>query len=121
MDNSKYKIIYINGTELSIDNLLQKYFFNLQHHHTACSVILTKSYNNTIEHYSICDITNSVIEKIENLDEVDEPSHQEAIKNHMNVIIAMNLFSQLIRQTMRKSHLYLSVFILWRNKIWQDC
>ncbi len=50
----KYKIIDIDGSELSIEDLLKKYFFNSKHH-TSCSVILQKSYNNTIEHYSIID------------------------------------------------------------------
>ncbi len=51
-DGSKYKIIDIDRSELSLDDLIEKYFFN-QIHHTSCSVIFTKSYNNTIEHYSI--------------------------------------------------------------------
>ncbi len=55
INNNKYKIIDIDGSDLSISELLEKYFFNLNHHHTSCSVILQKSYNNTIEHYSIID------------------------------------------------------------------
>jgi hypothetical protein len=53
--NNKYKIIDIDGSEISISELLEKYYFNSNHYHTACSVILQKSYNNSIEHYSIID------------------------------------------------------------------
>jgi hypothetical protein len=49
---NKYKIIDIDGSELDIGDLLKKYFFN-EKHHTSCSVVLTKSYNNTIEDYFI--------------------------------------------------------------------
>ncbi|MER5174627.1 MAG: hypothetical protein ABJB76_08505 [Candidatus Nitrosocosmicus sp.] len=52
--DNKYKIIDIDNTELSLVDLLEKYFFNSNHHHTACSVIL-KFHNNIIEHYSIID------------------------------------------------------------------
>jgi hypothetical protein len=52
--DSKYKIIDTDDSELSIDDLLEKYFFSAEHP-TSCSVILQKFYNNTIEHYSIVD------------------------------------------------------------------
>ena len=54
-DNYKFKIIDIDKLEISIDILLEKYFFNKEYYYASCSVILTKSYNNTIEHYSISD------------------------------------------------------------------
>jgi hypothetical protein len=53
--DNKYKIIDIDGSEIDIDELLKKYYFNSNHHYTACSVILQKFYNNTIEYYSIID------------------------------------------------------------------
>jgi hypothetical protein len=51
----KYKIIDIDGLEISLSDLLNRYFFNKEYYHTSYSVILTKLYNNTIEHYSIID------------------------------------------------------------------
>jgi hypothetical protein len=53
-NSKKYKIIEIDRTELSISELLKKYFFS-GNHHTSCSFILQKSRNSTIEHYSIVD------------------------------------------------------------------
>ena len=44
----KYKIIDIDGPEVSVDNLLEKYLFS-EIHYTSCSVILTKLHNDTIE------------------------------------------------------------------------
>jgi hypothetical protein len=49
---NKYKIIDIDGSGLSLSELLEKYFFN-KIHHTSCSVVLQKFHNSTIEHYSI--------------------------------------------------------------------
>ena len=48
----KYKIIDIDGSELSVSELLKRYFFS-ENHHTSCSVIETKFYNNTIKESSI--------------------------------------------------------------------
>jgi hypothetical protein len=50
----KYKIIDIDGAELSINRLLEKYFFSKEYH-TSCSVIFTKFHNNSIEQYSMID------------------------------------------------------------------
>ncbi len=47
----KYKIIDIDNSELSVEGLLEKYFFNSEYH-TSCSVVLTKSYNGIIEECS---------------------------------------------------------------------
>ncbi len=63
MADNKYKIIDIDGSEIDLEGLLEKYFFNSNQHHTACSVILTRSYDNTIEHYSICEITEDTKKK----------------------------------------------------------
>jgi hypothetical protein len=46
-DGVKYKIIDIDGSELSIDDLLEKYFFSTGYR-TSCSIILTKLHNNGI-------------------------------------------------------------------------
>ena len=65
----KYKIIDIDGTEISIEELLDRYFFS-GNHHTSCSVIETKSYNNVVEESSIvkedCEIKDSPFENPEN-------------------------------------------------------
>jgi hypothetical protein len=53
-NSKKYKIIDIDGSELSISDLLERYFFS-DIHPSSCSVILQKFHNNTIEHYSIVD------------------------------------------------------------------
>ena len=77
----KYKIVDIDGSEINIDNLLKKYFFNKEYH-TSCAVILTRFHNNTIEQYSIVEgqTKDSVIENIEKLNEAEELSQQETIK-----------------------------------------
>jgi hypothetical protein len=49
---NKYKILDIDGTEISLADLLDKYFFS-ENYHTSCSVIETKYYNNVIEESSI--------------------------------------------------------------------
>jgi hypothetical protein len=51
-NSKKYKIIDIDGSEISVDNLLEKYFFSTEHP-TSCSVVLQKYHNDSIEHYSI--------------------------------------------------------------------
>ena len=71
----KYKIIDIDGTEISLTDLLDRYFFSVNHH-TSCSVVLQKFHNNTIEHHSILEDTqiqnNEVQEKkSEKLDNVE--------------------------------------------------
>jgi len=48
----KYKIIDIDGSEISLTDLLDRYYFS-ENHHTSYSVIETKFHNNTIKHYSI--------------------------------------------------------------------
>jgi len=74
----KYKIIDIDGTELSISDLLDRYFFS-ENHHTSCSVIENKYYKNVIEESSIVEQVKDG--EIENLDEENELFHQqEAIK-----------------------------------------
>ncbi len=37
----RYKIIDVDGSEISLDNLFEKYFFN-EKYHTLCSVFVTK-------------------------------------------------------------------------------
>jgi hypothetical protein len=78
---NKYKIIDIDGKEISLFELLDKYFFS-ENHHTSCSVIETKYYNNVIEECPIDDgqTKGVVIENIENLDEANELSQLETIK-----------------------------------------
>src|SRR3954447_19029086 len=44
----KYKIIDIDGKEISLTDLLESYFFS-DIYPSSCSVIETKYYNNTIE------------------------------------------------------------------------
>ena len=48
VDSNKYKIIDIDGAELSINRLLEKYFFSKEYY-TSFAVILTKFHNNSIE------------------------------------------------------------------------
>ncbi len=79
MADNKYKIIDIDGSEIELEGLLEKYFFNSNQHHTACSVILTRSYNNTIEHYSILEQTNG-IEKEQNVDSKNPSNRVENYK-----------------------------------------
>jgi hypothetical protein len=79
---NKYKIIDIDGSELSLDSLLEKYYFN-ENYYTSCSVVFTKLHNNSIEQYSIVDdeqAKDSERENTEKLNEAEELSQQEAIK-----------------------------------------
>src|SRR6478672_5134174 len=48
----KYKFIDIDSSDISLTALLERYFFS-ENHHTSCSVIETKYYNNIIEESSI--------------------------------------------------------------------
>ena len=59
---NKYKIIDIDGSELSISNLIERYFFS-ENHHISCSVIETKYYNNIIEESSIVDVKSEATEE----------------------------------------------------------
>jgi hypothetical protein len=49
---NKYKVIDIDASEISLTDLLERYFFS-ENHHTSCSVIETKYYDNIIEEISI--------------------------------------------------------------------
>jgi len=71
--------LLLDGSEISIDDLLEKYFFNKEHHYTSCSVIFTKLHNNTIEQYSIVNEEQTKY-NTEKLDETDKPSQQDSIK-----------------------------------------
>ncbi|HXT82793.1 MAG TPA: hypothetical protein VN704_00335, partial [Verrucomicrobiae bacterium] len=42
---NKYKIIDIDSSEIYLDDLFRKYFFN-EKHHTFCSVVVTKPFSN---------------------------------------------------------------------------
>jgi hypothetical protein len=68
-NSKKYKIIDIDGSELSVSELLERYFFS-DRYPSSCSVILQKFHNNTIEHYSIGEQikTNGDEEKSNQLD-----------------------------------------------------
>jgi hypothetical protein len=74
----KYKIIDTDDSEITLTDLLERYFFS-ENHYPSCSVIETKLYNNVIEESSMAEqIKDS---KMENLDEENELFHQqEAIK-----------------------------------------
>jgi len=52
MEINKYKILDTDGSELSIEDLIEKYFFN-RNYYTSCAVIFTKLHNNSIEQYSM--------------------------------------------------------------------
>ena len=75
---NKYKIIDIDGSEITLTDLLDRYFF-IENPYTSCSVIETKYYKNIIEESSIVEqIKDS---EIENLDEENELfHHQESLK-----------------------------------------
>jgi hypothetical protein len=77
----KYKIIDVDGAEISINDLLERYFFN-ETYYTSCAVVLTKYHNNSIEQYSMVEeqTKDVIIENLEKLDEENEISKQEAIK-----------------------------------------
>jgi hexokinase len=102
---NKYKIIDIDGSEITLTDLLDRYFFS-ENPYTSCSVIETKYYNHVIEESSIVEqIEDS---EIENLDEAKELFQQKAKKkNHMNVITAINLIQQIIKMIMRNTLYYL--------------
>jgi hypothetical protein len=59
---NKYKIVDVNGSDISVDDLLERYFFS-ENHHTSCSAIETKGYNNIIEESSIVDVKSRVTEE----------------------------------------------------------
>jgi hypothetical protein len=73
----KYKIIDIDGTEISLTDLLDRYFFSVNHP-TSCSVIETKLYNNKVEESSM--VKQIKGGEINNLNEANELSQQKAIK-----------------------------------------
>jgi hypothetical protein len=77
--DSKYKIIDIDGSELSISDLIEKYFFS-KIHYTSCSVILQRFHNNSIEHYSIAEgqtTKNDKEEEEKKNDELDSVNASE--------------------------------------------
>ncbi len=43
--SNKYKIIDVDGSEISVDDLFEKYFFN-EKYHTLCSVVQVKPSGN---------------------------------------------------------------------------
>jgi hypothetical protein len=53
--------------QISISDFLERYFFS-ENHHTTCSVIETKCYNNVIEESSIADVKSEVTEENGNKD-----------------------------------------------------
>jgi len=57
---NKYKIIDVDGTEISLTELLDRYYFS-ENHHTSCSVIETKYYNKVIEEISIVEEQSKVV------------------------------------------------------------
>jgi len=69
----KYKIIDIDGSELYLSDLLDGYFFN-ETHHTSCSVIETKYYNNIIKESSIKEEDRG-IEESSSKNSEDSPIH----------------------------------------------
>ena len=79
MEINKYKIIDIGRLELSIPDLLEKYFSNSEYY-TSRSVILTNSYNNIIEYYSISD------EQIDDSKKEDTESPAEKTINDLTSI-----------------------------------
>ena len=101
---NKYKIIDIDGSEITLTDLLDRYFF-IENPYTSCSVIETKYYNHVIEESSI--VKQIKDSEIENLDEAKELFQQKAKKNHMNVITAINLIQQIIKMIMRNTLYYL--------------
>ena len=75
---NKYKIIDIDGSEITLTDLLDRYFFS-ENPYTSCSVIETKYYNHVIEESSI--VKQIKDSEIENLDEENELfHHQESLK-----------------------------------------
>jgi hypothetical protein len=72
----------MDGSGLSISELLEKYFFNSEYH-TSCSVVLQRFHNNSIEYYSMVDDEQTKyieVENKENLYEANELSQLEAIE-----------------------------------------
>jgi hypothetical protein len=74
---NKYKIIDIDGSEITLTDLLDRYFFS-ENPYTSCSVIETKYYNHVIEESSI--VKQIKDSEIENLDEAKELFQQKAKK-----------------------------------------
>ena len=75
---NKYKIIDIDGSEISIDILLEKYFFS-KGYYTSCSVVLQKSYNNSIEESSIDDRQTEA-----NEEETEKLKESESYRDKIN-------------------------------------
>ncbi len=46
-NSNKYKIIDVNSSEIALEKLIEKYFFN-EKYHTLCSVVLVKPPNNNV-------------------------------------------------------------------------
>jgi hypothetical protein len=74
----KYKIIDIDGTEISLTDLLERYFFS-ENYHTSCSVIETKYYNNIIKESSIVDEKSEVTEEDGNIEQYSYESENNFI------------------------------------------
>jgi ribosomal protein S25 len=70
---NKYKIIDIDGSEISLTDLLEIFFLN-ENHYTSCSVIKTKYYNNDIDESSIVDEKSEVVTEEDN--DIEQPSNQ---------------------------------------------
>jgi len=87
--SKKYKIVDIDGSELSISNLIEKYFFS-DIHPSSCSVILQKFHNNTIEHYSIVDGQVNEVEKEDS--EIPANSVENYITNNNAILSTFSTY-----------------------------
>jgi hypothetical protein len=88
-DNNKYKIIDIDGTEISTSDLLEKYFFN-EKHHTSCSVVETKYYNNVIEESSTVGEQSEVTEVDGNTGQYSNGSENNFIDDFTDTVSSSN-------------------------------
>src|SRR3954453_18998206 len=82
----KYKIIDIDGSEISLSDLLNRYFFNEKHHHTSCSVIETKGYNNIIQDSYMVYEQSKVTRENENTEQYSNESENNFIDDSKDTI-----------------------------------
>jgi len=89
----KYKIIDIDGSEMSLTDLLEIYFFS-ENHHTSCSIIETKHYNNYIEESSIVDAKSGVPEEDGNTGQNSKDSENNFIDDSKDTALSSDSCSR---------------------------
>ncbi len=81
----KYKIIDIDGSEISLTELLDRYYFSVVYH-TSCSVIEIKYYNNVIEKSSIVDEQSETTGEDDNIGQYSNDSENRFMDHSKDTV-----------------------------------